>query len=81
MGIADDPADPGAIDLGALPDLLERLRDLQEWEKTGRTYDLLTEAIVVIEALRERVEELEGVVEQASDRAFAKKFDEWANYP
>ncbi len=33
--------------------------------------------IAKIEALLKRVAELEEQIEQASDRAFAKKFDEW----
>jgi len=50
-----DEARSEDIDLEELPDLLERLRDWQQWEKTGHNHDVLKETIAAVEALRERV--------------------------
>ncbi len=58
-------ADPEAIDLAELSDLLDRLRAWQYWEKTGHNYNVLTETIAAVEALRNQGTELESELEQA----------------
>ena len=47
-----------AFDPHDLPDLIERLHSRQQWEKVGHNHDLLEEALKAIEALRERVAQL-----------------------
>ncbi len=51
-------ADPETIDL-------DRLRAWQYWEKTGHNYNVLTETIAAVEALRNQGTELESEIEQA----------------
>ncbi len=55
-------------DLNELPDLVERLNAWQQWKKTGHSHDLLTEAITAVEALRERVAEMERICVTVSDK-------------
>ncbi len=53
-------ADPTEYVLIESPDLIERLDDWRQWEKTGYNHDLLKQAITAIKILQKRVAELEG---------------------
>ena len=53
-------ADPGAIDLDEVPDLLERLLEWQRFEKTGWNHDAIKDARAAIEALREGIKITKG---------------------
>ena len=70
-------ADPGAIDLEPIAAKRKPIAE-HHGDLTSADVDDL---IAAIEALRERVMELEAQIEQASDKAFAKKFDEWEAEP
>ena len=51
--------DPAVADLDELPDLIRRLNDWRQWEKTGYNHDLLKSAVEALQGAEARAAKLE----------------------